>query len=68
MSTPEPDPPVFYPIPRPASGTDPRFTIGLAIDTAKILTDHGYPPIISGPDIIRLQQALFHMIYQGHTP
>lgn len=53
-----------YPIPRPEHGDDPRFTIGLAIDVAAVLHRWGYPPITTGHDFIRLQQALFTCIYQ----
>jgi hypothetical protein len=53
-----------YPIPRPASGHDPRFCLGLAYDIAQVLTAHGYPPITAGGDFTRLQQALFAYIYQ----
>ena len=53
-----------YPIPRPACGDDPRFCFGLAHDIAKVLAAHGYPPITTGSDFTRLQQALFAYIYQ----
>lgn len=53
-----------YPIPQPAGGHDPRFTIGLAIDVATALQHWGYPPITSGRDITRLQQTLFGFLYQ----
>jgi hypothetical protein len=60
-----------YPIPRPstdgeASG-DARFTTGLAFDVAKILARHGYPPLRTGADLVRLQRALFTLIYQPAT-
>ena len=53
-----------YPIPRPAAGDDPRFTLGLAIDVAAALQHQGYPSIASGRDLTRLQRALFGFIYQ----
>jgi hypothetical protein len=53
-----------YPIGRPADGADARFTLGLTLDVAAVLTRHGYPPIITGADLLRLQQALFTLIYQ----
>jgi hypothetical protein len=52
-----------YPIPRPASGDDPRFCLGLAIDIAKVLTAYGYPQV-TGADFTHWQQALFATIYQ----
>ena len=58
----------IYPIPRPAAGDDPRFTIGLAIDVIAALTRRGYPPITSSRDVTRLQQALFGFIYQEKNP
>jgi hypothetical protein len=63
-----PTPPSAYPLPRPASGEDTRFTLGLALDVADVLTRHGYPPPAAGTDLIRLQQALFGAIYQPATP
>jgi hypothetical protein len=56
-----------YPIPRPATGNDARFTLGLALDVAQVLTRHGYPPLTTGADLLRLQQALFTTIYQPAT-
>ena len=56
-----------YPINRPADGTDTRFTVGLALDVAAVLARHGYPPLTSGTDLLRLQQALFTLIYQETT-
>jgi len=53
-----------YPIPRPDGDTDVRFTIGLALDIAAVLARHGYPPITTGIDLLRVQQALFTLIYQ----
>jgi hypothetical protein len=53
-----------YPISRPDTGTDCRFTIGLALDVAAVLARHGHPPISTGADLRRLQQTLFTLIYQ----
>jgi hypothetical protein len=54
-----------YPIPRPASGDDDaRFCLGLALDVAQVLHRYGYPPVLTGVDLGRLQQALFTLIYQ----
>ena len=53
-----------YPIPRPDGGTDARFCLGLALDVAQMLQHHGYPPVRTGTDLLRLQQALFALIYQ----
>lgn len=53
-----------YPIqPRPEE--DSRFTLGLALDVAKVLKDHGYPEITGGRDFLELQQALFGFLYVG---
>lgn len=53
-----------YPIsPRPDE--DPRFTLGLALDVAKVLHEHGYPQITGGRDFVELQQALFGFLYGG---
>jgi hypothetical protein len=56
-----------YPIGRPADGDDARFTIGLTLDVAAVLARHGYPPFTTGTDLLRLQQALFTLIYQETT-
>jgi hypothetical protein len=53
-----------YPIPRPPADSDTRFTLGLTLDVADVLTRHGYPPLTTGADLLRLQQALFTTIYQ----
>lgn len=45
-----------YPLRAPED--DPRFTIGLTIDIADVLTRQGYPPM-SGADLVKLKQALF---------
>lgn len=59
-------PPQMYPLGQPESETDPRFTLGLVLDVADVLTKHGYPDMIaagSGVDVIDLQSALFRVIY-----
>jgi hypothetical protein len=56
-----------YPIPRPRTGSDARFSLGLALDVAEVLARHGYPPLTSGADLLRLQHALFTTIYQPAT-
>jgi hypothetical protein len=57
-----------YPISRPGHGsTDSRFTVGLALDVAAVLARHGYPPLTCGTDLLRLQQALFTLIYQEES-
>jgi hypothetical protein len=53
-----------YPIGRPTDGDDARFSVGLALDVAAVLARHGYPSITTGADLLRLQQALFTLIYQ----
>jgi len=57
-----------YPIPRPASGNDPRFTLGLTLDITAVLSAHGYPPVATGTDLIHWQQALFTAIYHKENP
>jgi hypothetical protein len=56
-----------YPI-RPQPEDDPRFTLGLTHDVAKVLEGHGYPPISSGLDFVDLQQALFKFLYGSTDP
>ncbi|MCU7823587.1 hypothetical protein [Kitasatospora sp. DSM 101779] len=53
--------PAIYPLPGPDD--DPRFSRGLVLDLAAVLTEHGYPPITSGVDLLNLQQALFGFLY-----
>lgn len=54
-----------YPLSRPETGNDERFTFGLVLDVAKVLTDHGYPdPNEHGGDFVQLQQALFCFLYE----
>jgi hypothetical protein len=50
-----------YPLARPY--TDEKFTTGLVIEVAAVLQEHGYPPVTSGGDLVRLQQALFGFVY-----
>lgn len=50
-----------YPLPRTAE--DPRFSFGLAFDVARVIEQHGYPPIEAGLDLVELQQALFAFLY-----
>lgn len=50
-----------YPLPRPAD--DDRFSLGLALDVAQVLVQHGYPPMQGGLDLVELQQALFRFLY-----
>lgn len=64
MTTTGAEPAAAYPIPRPESGHNPRFTLGLALDVAAVLGRHGYPPVAAGADLLRLQQTLFTLIYQ----
>ena len=60
MDTPLPT----YPVPRPDSGHDTRFCLGLALDVGKVLHQYGYPPVRTSHDVTRLHQALFGFIYQ----
>jgi len=57
-----------YPIPRPRSGQDARFTLGLSLDVAEVLLRHGYPPVTTGTDLIHWQQVLFAAIYRKENP
>jgi hypothetical protein len=50
-----------YPIQRP--GEDPRFTMGLLLDVARLLKDRGFPELKEGGDLVALQEALFGFIY-----
>jgi hypothetical protein len=52
-----------YPLPRPVDG-DPRFTFGLLVDVAEVLTRHGYPEL-QPADLVELQQCLFRLLYAG---
>ena len=50
-----------YPIERPE--VDPRFSLGLTLDVAEVLADHGYPTLIAGPDYADLQRCLWEFLY-----
>lgn len=50
-----------YPLPAPAA--DPRFTTGLVLDIADVLTAHGYPPP-DGTDWAQLMTAMSGFLYQ----
>jgi hypothetical protein len=57
-----------YPLSRPAGG-DPRFTIGLVLEVAAVLTAHGYPPPAGGgDDHFALQRALHTFLYAPPHP
>ncbi len=45
--------------------TDARFTLGLVLDVAAVLKQHGYPSITAeNPlDHVELRQALFEFLY-----
>ena len=58
------DPAPAYPLLRPASGDDPRFTLGLALDVGAVLTRHHYPPLSTAADLFHWPKALFAAIYQ----
>lgn len=60
-TTPAGQPPA-YPLRRPSSD-DQRFTVGLVLDISQVLISHGYPPIATGNDLLRWQNALFTTIY-----
>lgn len=47
--------------------TDPRFTLGLILDVAEVLDQHGYPPLTgsNAADLVELRQALFAFLYTG---
>lgn len=47
-----------------ATADDPRFTFGLTYDVAEVLKKHGYEPIKTGAEFLRLQQALFRFLYR----
>ena len=55
-------PAAAYPLARP-TGADRRFTLGLALDISQVLAVHGYPPIATGNDLARWQNALYDIIY-----
>jgi hypothetical protein len=58
----------MYPIDRPAPGeSDKRFSTGLLIDLARVLTSHGYPSA-TGLDLVELQTKLFGFLYAPTDP
>ncbi len=57
-----------YPLGRPSSGNDPRFTVGLMLDVGAVLERHGFPALTEGMDVVELQQALFSFIYKREDP
>jgi hypothetical protein len=46
-------------------GTE-RFTMGLVIDVAKVLEDHGYGPFEDGRCYVELQQRLLQLLHGQH--
>ncbi len=51
-----------YPLGRPESGDDPRFTVGLWLGVVKTIEGAGYPRL-SGADATRVRDMLFRFIY-----
>lgn len=51
-----------YPIDRRAD--DIRLSPALIDDVARVLVDHGYPPVVATDDVLRLQEALFSFVYR----
>jgi hypothetical protein len=56
-----------YPLPRPESGNDPRFTFGLMYDVAKVLEAHGFPPVTNGSDHVDLMTAIFGFVFASEA-
>lgn len=54
-----------YPMLAPAD--DHRFTLGLVFDVARVLTEHGFPEITAGGDLVALQQTLYRFLYRPAT-
>ena len=52
-----------YPLPRPDDDEDERYTYGLLLDIARLIEQHGYPPI-QGEDMVELSLALFRFLYE----
>ncbi|MCM4085204.1 hypothetical protein [Paractinoplanes hotanensis] len=64
-----PGPGPAYPLERPGPDRDDaRFTIGLLLEVAAVLQQHGYPPLVAAADLTRLHRALFTTIYQPKEP
>ena len=54
-----------YPVALPTGESDdPRFTVGLVCDVARLVTKQGYPPL-TGRDLVELQRMLFRFLYDG---
>ncbi|ONK12599.1 hypothetical protein [Streptomyces sp. MP131-18] len=53
-----------YPVPPLDGDDDPRFTVGLLFDVCRVIERHGYPPVISGGDLVELQMSLFRFLYR----
>jgi hypothetical protein len=51
--------------PLPEVDDDERFTFGVVVDVAEVLTRHGYPKPATGRDLVALQQALYRFLYVG---
>lgn len=51
-----------YPI--TARPGDDRFTHRLVADLAAVLTDHGYPPLVTNNDRLHLTNRLYTAIYR----
>ena len=67
--SPSPCPGPAYPLARPGPDRDDaRFTVGLLLEVAAVLQQHGYPPLVAAADLTRLHQALFTTIYQAKEP
>lgn len=56
-------PPRVYPIPPAQASADRRFTLGLTLDVAEVLSKHGYP-LLAAMDFVDLQQTLFRFLYK----
>jgi hypothetical protein len=56
----------IYPLGHPESGDDCRFTVGLVLDVADVLSKHGYPDMVSaesGADYLNVRDFLYQFIY-----
>jgi hypothetical protein len=51
--------------PLPAPDGDPRFNAELLRDAARLLAEHGYPPVRAGADLVELRQALYGFLYRS---